>query len=86
MGADDLVRYTSDALLLCLLVSLPVVVTAAVSGLVIAFLQAVLSLQDASISFALKLAIVIIALLLAAPWGAATLLQFAKSLMGAAFP
>ncbi|KLD76403.1 EscS/YscS/HrcS family type III secretion system export apparatus protein [Xanthomonas hyacinthi] len=86
MGADDLVRFTSDALMLCLMVSLPVVVVAAASGLVIAFFQAVLSLQDASISFALKLIVVIVTLVVAAPWGAGAILQFAKTMFGAAFP
>lgn len=86
MASDDLVRYTSDALLLCLLVSLPAVLTAAFSGLIIAFFQAVLSLQDSSISFTLKLIIIVVVLLIAAPWGAATILEFAKTMMRVAFP
>ncbi|KVK75940.1 aldolase [Burkholderia cepacia] len=86
MDADSLVRLTSDALMLCLMVSLPVVAVAALGGLLIAFLQAVLSLQDSSISFGLKLAAVTVTLIVFAPWGAAAILRFGDALMKAAFP
>lgn len=86
MNSANLVRYTSDALYLCLMISLPTIITAALSGLLIAFLQAVFSLQDASISFALKLIIVVFVLLLTAPRSASMLMQFSKTLMEVAFP
>ncbi|WP_115045320.1 type III secretion system export apparatus subunit SctS [Xanthomonas arboricola] len=86
MDQDDLVRFTSEALLLCLKVSLPVVGVAALAGLLIAFIQAVMSLQDASISFALKLVVVVAAIAVTAPWGASAIMQFGQTLMQAAFP
>ncbi|XHO07049.1 hypothetical protein ACEQUB_p00295 (plasmid) [Ralstonia syzygii] len=69
MDYDNITRLTSTALLLCLLVSLPAVGVAAIAGLLISFLQAITSLQDSSISHGLKLIIVSLVIVVAAPWG-----------------
>ena len=61
METDTLVRITSQGLLLCLSVSMPVVVVAALSGLAISFVQAITSMQDQSISYAVKLVAVVLA-------------------------
>lgn len=85
MDLDNLVQLTSRAMLLCLMVSLPVVVVAALVGLLISFLQAITSLQDQSISQAAKLVAVVLALLISAPWGASLVLGFARQALDAAF-
>jgi type III secretion protein S len=79
MDTDNLVRMTSDALILCLMVSLPAVIVSAGVGLLVSFVQAITSLQEQSISHAAKLIAVVICLLIAAPWGAAAVLRFAQS-------
>ncbi|MFM0735976.1 type III secretion system export apparatus subunit SctS [Paraburkholderia xenovorans] len=79
MDYENIVSLTTSALTLCLLISLPVVATAAVSGLLISFLQAITSLQDSSISQVAKLIIVTGVILAFAPWGASAILQFAQS-------
>ena len=81
MGTEDISRVTSEALLLCLIVSLPTVIVAATVGLLIAFVQAVTSLQEQAIGQGAKLIAVLITLLLAAPWGARMILEFAQSMM-----
>ncbi|CAN7420096.1 type III secretion system export apparatus subunit SctS [Rhizobacter sp. LjRoot28] len=81
MGTEDISRVTSEALLLCLLVSLPTVLVAATVGLLIAFVQAVTSLQEQAIGQGAKMIAVLITLLLAAPWGARMILEFANSMM-----
>lgn len=53
--------------------------------LLISFLQAITSLQDSSISHGLKLIIVSLVIVVAAPWGAAAILQFANSIMQTLF-
>jgi type III secretion protein S len=85
MDLDNIVQLTSRAMLLCLIVSLPVVIVAAVVGLLVSFLQAITSLQDQSISQAAKLIAVVIALLISAPWGASLVLSFARQAFEAAF-
>lgn len=85
MDFDNISRMTSSAMMLCLLISLPAVLVAALVGLVVSFLQAVTSLQDSSISHSIKLVAVSVTVMLAAPWGASAVLQFARSVMESLF-
>jgi type III secretion protein S len=80
MDPDALIRLCSQAMLLCLFVSLPAVVVAAVVGLLVAFLQAITSLQEQSIGQAAKLIAVIVTILVAAPWGGSMVLRHAEEL------
>jgi type III secretion protein S len=84
MGYDNIIQLTSQAMLLCLMVSLPVVIVSALVGLLVAFVQAITSLQDQSISQAAKLVAVVVTLLIAAPWGASVVLNFAQQALKAA--
>lgn len=85
MEYDAITHFTTRALTLCLLVSLPPVAVAAVTGLLIAFLQAVTSLQDSSISQSVKLVVVTVVIVIAAPWGAAAIQNFARNLVQVMF-
>jgi type III secretion protein S len=80
MEYDNLTHLTAQALKLCLLVSLPAVGVAALTGLVVAFLQAITSLQDSSISQGVKMVIVTVTIVISAPWGGMAVLSFARSL------
>jgi type III secretion protein S len=84
MDFDNIVNLTSHAMILCLLVSLPVVLVSAVVGLLVSFVQAVTSLQDQAISQGAKLIAVVITLLVSAPWGASLVLGFARQALAAA--
>ena len=81
MDNEGLIRLCSEAMLLCLLVSMPAVVVAAVVGLLVSFVQAVTSLQEQSIGQAAKMIAVVIAVVIAAPWGGSVVLRHAESLM-----
>ncbi len=85
MNVDEVVNYTSQALVLCLVISLPAVGASAFIGLAVAFVQAVTSLQDQSIGYAVKLLVVGGALAVSAPWSGAQLVHFSKALMAVAF-
>ncbi|WPB57932.1 type III secretion system export apparatus subunit SctS [Xylophilus sp. GOD-11R] len=85
MNPDDIVRFTSQAMLVCLLASLPAIVASAVIGLLVAFIQAVTSLQDASISHGIKLLIVSAVIAVTASWSAARIVHFSQTLLQAAF-
>jgi len=84
MDFDNIVDLTSHAMILCLLVSLPVVLVSAVVGLLVSFVQAITSLQDQAISQGAKLIAVVITLLVSAPWGASLVLGFARQALAAA--
>ena len=86
MNADTITHLTTQALTLCLLVSLPAVLVAALGGLLIAFLQAVTSLQDSTISHGFKFLIVTVVIIIAAPWGASAVMEFAQSIIRTVFP
>lgn len=86
METDTLIRITTHGLLLCLYISLPVVAAAAVTGLLISFVQAITSLQDQSISFGVKLAVVTVVILITAPWAASSVLRFANEIVSTAIP
>ncbi|WP_133645792.1 type III secretion system export apparatus subunit SctS [Paraburkholderia flava] len=86
METDTLVRITTEGLLLCLSISMPVVVVSALSGLAISFLQAITSMQDQSISYAVKLVAVVATILIMGTWGAAAVLRFANEIIVLAVP
>ncbi len=79
MNYDDVIALTSQALLMCLTVSLPAIVVSATVGLLVSFVQAITSLQDQAISQGVKLIAVVVTLVVAAPWGAAVVLRFAQT-------
>jgi type III secretion protein S len=86
MEIDTLIRLTTHGLLLCLYISLPVVAGSALTGLLISFLQAITSMQDQSISFGVKLAVVTILIVITAPWAASQVLRFANEIVATAIP
>jgi type III secretion protein S len=67
-------------------VSLPAVIVAAVVGLGVSFLQAITSMQDQTLSHAVKLIAVTVVIVVAAPLSCAAILHFANELMQAAVP
>jgi type III secretion protein S len=81
MDYDNIVRMTSEAMLLCLMVSMPAVAVSAIVGLVVSFLQAVTSLQDQAISQGAKLIAVVLTLVIAGPWGASVVFRFSQGLL-----
>ena len=86
MDIDTLVRFTTQGMLLCVYVSLPIVIVAALVGLAVSFLQAITSMQDQTLSHGVKLIAVTVAIVIAAPFSAAAVLHFAEEIMRTAVP
>lgn len=86
MDVASLIRLTIEGLLLCMYVTLPVVIVAAVVGLAVSFLQAVTSMQDQSLSHGVKLVAVVIAIIVIAPFAAQAVLHFANEAFQSAVP
>jgi type III secretion protein S len=84
MNQDHITSLASTALLVCLQVSLPAVVVAAVVGLVVSFVGAITSLQDAAIAQAAKFVAVVATLAITATWGSSVVLRFAEAAFRAA--
>ncbi|ALV07560.1 type III secretion system export apparatus subunit SctS [Roseateles depolymerans] len=85
MNYDVVVQLTSEALLMCVVLSLPAVVVSAVIGLLVSFFQAITSLQDSSISQGIKLLAVTGVVVVTAPWAGSTLMKFSENLFTAIF-
>lgn len=85
MNYEAVIQLSAEALIMCVMLSLPAVVTSAVVGLLVSFVQAVTSLQDASISQGVKLIAVSAVVVVTAPWAGATLSRFAENLFTTVF-
>ncbi len=79
---SHLTELAQTALLLAVAVSLPVVGIAAVVGLLVAALQAVTQLQDATIAHLPRFLVVALALALAGPWMGEQIAAFALQAFG----
>ncbi|UIF88540.1 type III secretion system export apparatus subunit SctS [Cupriavidus sp. UYPR2.512] len=86
MDIDTFVRFTTQGMLLCMYISLPIVIVAALVGLGVSFLQAITSMQDQTLSHGVKLIAVTVTIVMAAPLSAAALLNFANEIMHTAVP
>ena len=86
MEIDNLIRLTTQGMLICLYVSLPIVGIAAGARMLVSFLQAITSLQDQTLSFAVKLGAAVVAIAVFGGWGAAMIVRFAHELIAVAVP
>jgi type III secretion protein S len=57
------------------------VLSSAIVGLLVSFMQAITSLQDQSISQGAKMIVVTIVIVVAAPWGASIIFRFAETIL-----
>lgn len=86
MDVDMLVRLTTQAMLLCMYVSMPVVIVAALVGLAASFLQAITSTQDQNLSHGAKLIAVVVTIFISAPISGAALVNFLRQVLTVALP
>lgn len=82
MEFTEITKLAVDALLLMLLLSLPPVLLATVTGLLVSLLQALTQIQEQNLPFAIKLISVVIVMVLLAPWMGEQLLGFTESVYG----
>lgn len=82
MNASEAIDLAREALMLTLVVSLPVLVTALLVGLTVAVLQAATQIQEHTLSFVPKIAAVILAAVIAGPWMTQRLVEFAREMFG----
>ncbi|SAL05825.1 type III secretion protein [Caballeronia calidae] len=85
MKDDGLLQIMTQGFMLCVMLSMPVVVVAAVTGLLVSFIQAVFSMQDQTFSHGIKLVAVMIAIGIFGPWGGAAMINFVQQAFRIAF-
>jgi flagellar biosynthetic protein FliQ len=68
MNADTVLDITRQAMVMILLLSMPILLTALAVGLLIGMFQAATQINEMTLSFIPKLFAVVLAILLAGPW------------------
>ncbi|MDD5558331.1 flagellar biosynthesis protein FliQ [Candidatus Methylomirabilis sp.] len=81
MNTQVVLDLGSQALQLILLLSAPILVAGLVVGLLVSVLQAVTSIQEATLAFVPKIVVVFVALIIFLPWMIKTMLSFTTSLL-----
>jgi type III secretion protein S len=84
-SVEAIVVLARQALLLSLILSLPVVITAGVVGLLVGLIQAVTQLQDQALLMALKLSAVMAVLFVTGSWMSGELVSIFEKSIRAAF-
>jgi type III secretion protein S len=77
MNEPNIIDFTSQALLLVLYLSLPPIIAAALVGTLVSLLQALTQIQEQTLSFAIKLIVVVVTIFLTARWQGQELFNFA---------
>ena len=80
MNTQTVLDLGSQALQLILHLSAPILAAGLIVGLLVSILQAVTSIQEATLTFVPKIVVVFIALILFLPWMMKTMLSFTTSL------
>lgn len=71
-----ILQYTVEAVMLTLLLSLPPILVATITGLLISLLQALTQIQEQTLSFGVKLIVTVVVLLLSVFWVGEELVKF----------
>lgn len=80
MNQAQLLDYAKTCLLIVLQLSLLPIIVATVVGVLVSLLQALTQVQEQTLGFAVKLIVISLTILLAAPWMGAQLLGYTQSI------
>lgn len=80
MTAETVVEIIQSALLLCVIISAPVVISAMVVGFLVSILQAATQIQEQTLSLVPKLIAVFVAILVSGYWVLSSVVDFARQL------
>lgn len=80
VNSGSILDLTVHALMLVLLLSLPPIIVASVVGIVVSLIQAVTQIQEQTISFAVKLIVVFVTIVITARWMGGELFNYSLTL------
>jgi flagellar biosynthetic protein FliQ len=80
MSPDTVLDLTRQAMVIILMLSMPILLTALAVGLLIGMFQAATQINEMTLSFIPKLFAVVVAILLAGPWMLHLLVDFTTNL------
>jgi type III secretion HrpO family protein len=76
MQPEDILYLGKSSVMLIFYLSMPIIVIATVVGLIIALIQTLIQLQEQTLAFAAKLAVVVLAFFVIGDWMAIEMLNF----------
>lgn len=76
MSEAEIINHSAQALLLVLVLSMPPIAVASLVGIIVGLFQALTQIQEQTISFAFKLAAIILVLFLTMGWVGAELIGY----------
>jgi type III secretion HrpO family protein len=76
MQPEDILYLGKSTVMLIFYLSMPIIVAATVVGLIIALVQTLIQLQEQTLAFAAKLAVVVLAIFVIGDWMAIEMLNF----------
>ena len=82
MTAEQAIDLTRDSLRLCLVLGGPLLVAALLAGLFSSLIQTATQVHEQTLSFAPKLAAVVLTLLVALPWLLVRVVEYTSQLIG----
>lgn len=80
MDVDSAVEISRQAVVVALMVGAPVMIAAVIVGLLISILQAVTQLQDQTLSFVPKIAVMLLTMLYVMPWAMSRMIEYTTDL------
>ena len=83
MSESEIVHSTIQVLTLILMLSMPPIVVAALSGILVSLFQALTQIQEQTLSFAIKLIAVSVTLVVTARWIGIELFNYASNIFDA---
>lgn len=81
MSDEAALELVRTALVITLKIAGPILIAGLVVGLIISIVQSVTSIQDQTLSFVPKIAVMLIATILLVPWVAQRLIEYATELL-----
>ena len=76
MSEAEIINHSAQALLLVLVLSMPPIAVASLVGIIVGLFQALTQIQEQTISFAFKLAAIILVIFLTMGWVGAELISY----------
>ncbi len=80
MFESSIIEFTKSALMLVLILSLPAILAASITGFLVSLLQALTQIQEQTLSFAIKLIAVVATVILTSRWLGTEILTFSSRL------
>jgi len=83
MNVDQAIDVVKNLMILCLKMSLPLLLSAMVIGLLVSFFQAITSLQEQTLTFVPKAMFIVVIFVILFPWMTNTMLDYTTEMFRA---